>query len=129
MLTYKNRTEKMILLLCLTTVLLSQGVQLTRIARSPVISLTPTPIPTATPWVKQDVLVMMRPSGLEVWTDNAEVDRLVIDRVDGVVNTTTYSDGYMIYVRVDPRYDKALVAEAIINQLTKSTTRQERGMQ
>lgn len=128
MLTYKNRTKKMILLLCLTIVLLSQGVQLTRIARSPV-NLTPTPVPAAVPWVKQDVLIRKLASGLEVWTDNAEVDQLIVDKVDGVIDTTTYSDGHMIYVRVDPRYEKALVAEAIINRLTKSTTRQERGMQ
>lgn len=124
---YEKRIRNLVTLLNLVTFLGLIAVLLLLVAQfdrstteGSVVILPSTPTPTATPWVKQNVLVMMRPAGLEVWTDNAEVDRLVIDTVDGVVVTLTYGDGYMIYVRVDPRYDKVLVAEAIIDRLTKN---------
>lgn len=118
---YEKRIRNLVTFLGLIAVLLLLVAQFDRsTTEGSVVILPSTPTPTATPWVKQNVLVMMRPAGLEVWTDNAEVDRLVIDTVDGVVVTLTYGDGYMIYVRVDPRYDKVLVAEAIIDRLTKN---------
>lgn len=115
-----KRTRNLSVLFSLILVLLSQMVQL---SRSEI--LGPVITPTITPWVKQDILIKMLPSGMKVWTDNAEVDRLVIDKIEGVLVTMTFGDGHEIFVRVDPRYDRVLVAEAIMNRLTKNITRQE----
>lgn len=80
-----ERIKNLIMLLCLIIVLFSQVAQL---SRSEILGLAITP--TATPWVKQDVLIKILPSGMKIWTDNARV----------------------------------LVAEAIMNRLTKNVTRQ-----
>ncbi len=109
-----NRTRNTIVLICLVIVLLSQIVQLNRCYK-----IVTTIQPIDTPWIKQDVLIEMKPSGITIWVDDAETDRLIVDSVEGVVNTSTYGDGYQIYVRVDPRYNKELVAKDILRRLTR----------
>lgn len=129
-----ERTKNLIMLLSLIVVLLLQVAQFSRgnmggavipPTTTPswvklVISLTPTPTATATPWVKQDILVIMMPHGFQVWTDSAEEDRLVVDAVEGVIDTKIFNDDYMIYVRLDPRFDKFLVAKDVMTQLAKN---------
>ncbi len=117
MLNQKN--QNIIILVCLIVVLISQIAPYTIVAPVPTIM----PVPTATPWVKQDILIETKSGkGLDVWTDNSVTDRRKIDEIEGVISTLLLRNDHMIYVEIDPRYDKALVAKAIADRLTNSKT-------
>ena len=117
--------KRLYVLLCLIVVLFSQIVQFYRIGQQTV-SVSPTLmpaftsifIPTPTVWVKQDIVVEMAEGiGLQVWVDDAPNARYEVDQVEGVIDTELMQKGHMIYVRVDPRFSKVLVAEAIVTRL------------
>ena len=117
--------RRLLVLLCLIVVLLSQIVQLGRVvsvtatsAPTLIPTFTSIFIPTPTPWVKQDIVVQMGLGwGLSVWVDDASNARYEVDKVEGVIDTELMHKGHMIYVRVDPRFNKILVAEAIVTRL------------
>ena len=114
-----QRKINLIVLLCLIVVLVSQIFHLVIIALVSIVL----PLPTGTPWIKQDVLIETKSGrGLNVWTDNITIAKRKINEIEGVTNTTLLANGHMIYVAIDPRYDKALVAEEIKNRLINSRT-------
>ncbi len=112
--------KKIIVLLCLIIVLLSQVAQLTRTGR---------PTITPTPWIKQGILIEMSAGkGVDIWTDNAETDVLEIRKIEGIIDAIVMQNGHMIYARVDPRYDKFLVAEAIKKRLGRNVVETRSGL-
>lgn len=111
MLNRKNqKAQNIVILTCLIVVLFSQISQFGSVPRvGNTIS-----VPTATPWVKQDILIEIKSGkGIDVWTDNIVTDRRKIDEIEGVINTILMRNNHMIYVQFDPRYDKDLIAKAI----------------
>ena len=79
---------------------------------------SPPATPTPTAWVKQDILIEVAPGlGLDIWTDNAEIDSIKVAKIDGVIDIWIMNNGHMIYARIDPRYDKSQVAKEILREL------------
>ena len=74
----------------------------------------PTPTPTATPWVKQDILILPEVGrGIAIWTDNPQKDMAAINEVEGIINTYITSNS-SIYAQIDPRYSKEIVIQEIL---------------
>lgn len=116
---FNRKTQNTIMLLGLIVVLISQIVQFGSAPSVP----TAMPIPTATPWVKQNILIETKSGkGLDVWTDNIATDRRKIDEIEGVISTILLYNDHMIYVSIDPRYDNDLVAKVIADRLINSRT-------
>lgn len=81
-------------------------------------SSTVTPTPTPTPWVKQDILIEMEADkGMTVWTDNIATAERTIDEIEGVISTMLIANDKAIFVLIDPRYSKVLVAKEIEDRL------------
>lgn len=75
----------------------------------------PTPTPTATPWVKQHILILPEARrGITIWTDNPKKDMAAInEEVEGIIDTRITSNS-SIYARIDPRYSKEIVIQEIL---------------
>lgn len=75
----------------------------------------PTPTPTATPWVKQHILILPEAGrGITIWTDNPKKDMAAInEEVEGIIDTRITSNS-SIYARIDPRYSKEIVIQEIL---------------
>ncbi len=72
------------------------------------------PTPTATPWVKQDILILPEAGrGIAIWTDNPQKDMAAINEVEGIINTHITSNS-SIYAQIDPRYSKEIVIQEIL---------------
>ncbi len=107
----RNRTISIVLLCFLVAVVLTQFTTVSP-NTSPASTVTPTP------WVKQDVLIEMEAGkGMTVWTDNMATAERTIDEIKGVINTVLTGNGHAIYVQIDPRYSKVLVAKEIEDRL------------
>lgn len=107
----RNRTISIVLLCFLVVVVLTQ---FTTVSPA-IVTITPS---TPTPWVKQDVLIEMEVGkGMIVWTDNIATSERMIDEIEGVARTDLAENGHAIYVVIDPRYSKVLVAKEIEDRL------------
>lgn len=75
----------------------------------------PTPTPTATPWVKQDILILPEVGrGITIWTDNPKKDMAAInEEVEGIIDALITSNS-SIYAQIDPRYSKEIVIQEIL---------------
>ncbi len=75
--------------------------------------------PTPAPFIKQDILINMQAGkGLDIWIDNIDTHIVSVAEVEGVMDVIKSYGGYALYVRVDPRYDKDVVAGEILEMLT-----------
>ncbi len=116
----QKRTSFIVLLCLIVVVVLTQCATVTPATPTQIISpaiVTITPV-TSTPWVKQNILVEMEVGkGMVVWTDNIAIAERTIDEIEGVINTVLTGNGHAIYVLIDPRYSKVLVAKEIEDRL------------
>lgn len=119
---FDQKRTSFIVLLCLIVVLAQCAIDPTVPPVPSTAIIAPASTVTPTPWVKQDILVQMEVGkGMTVWTDNiTTAKQRTIDETEGVINTVLMDNGHSIFVQIDPRYNKVLVAKEIEDRLLAS---------